>query len=151
MEPAADKRNARRWKQTVAKQEFCDFSAAAGQLPAEIVVCQQYEYIVAAGQPGKTLVGFRSKEEESGRQRRLISDGLAGGFAAGAGQGYGFNIGDRLTDITGNGRFRVRPAKAATITPAPSHPCSFTLGKRISMILRPPYHWWAAFMEAAEI
>ena len=39
------------------------------------------------------------------------------GFAADAGWGYGFNIGDRLVDVTGNGCFRACPAKEAAITP----------------------------------
>ena len=45
MELSVDKRDVRRLKQVVVKQEFREFSIAAGQLPTEIVVLQQFEYI----------------------------------------------------------------------------------------------------------
>ena len=33
------------------------------------------------------------------------------------GADYSFNVGDRLVDVTGNGRFRACPAKEAAIAP----------------------------------
>lgn len=93
-------------------------SIAAGQFPTEIVVLQQFEYIGNAGQPGKRLVGFSTEEEISGQQLHLIFNDLTGdGFSAGAGWGYGFNVGDRLVDVTDNGRLCARSAKEAAITP----------------------------------
>ena len=85
---------------------------------AEIVVLQQFEHISDAGQLGDLLIGFSSEEDVSGQQLHLIFNDLTGdGFSAGAGWGYGFNVSDRLVDVTGNGRFRTCPAKEAAITP----------------------------------
>lgn len=118
MESAVDKRNARRLKQVIVKQEFREFSIAAGQLPAEIVVLQQFEYIGDAGQQGNRLVGVGSEEDVSGQQLHLIFDRLTSdGFAPGASRGYSFDVGDRLIDVTGNSRFRARPAEETAITP----------------------------------
>lgn len=78
MEPAVDKRNVWRLKQVVVKQEFCEFSIAAGQFPTEIVVLQQFEYIGDAGQLGKRFVGFGSEEDVSGQKLCLVFDDLTG-------------------------------------------------------------------------
>lgn len=67
MELSVDECYVRRLKQVVVKQEFCEFSIAAGQFPAEIVVLQQFEYISDAGQLGDLLIGFRSKKDVSGQ------------------------------------------------------------------------------------
>ena len=72
MESAVDKRNTRRPKRVAVKQEFREFSIAAAQFPAEIVVLQQFEYIGDAGQPGKLLAGFRLKKDVSGQRLRLL-------------------------------------------------------------------------------
>ena len=53
----------RRLEQVIVKQEFREFSIAAGQLPTEIVVLQRFEYIGDEGQPGNRLVGFNSEED----------------------------------------------------------------------------------------
>ena len=66
MELSVDKRDVRRLKQVIVKQEFREFSIAAGQFSAEIVVLQQFEYIGDAGQPGNRLVGFSTEEDVSG-------------------------------------------------------------------------------------
>lgn len=86
-ESSVDECDVRRLKQVVVKQEFHEFSSAAGQFPAEIVAFQQFEHIGDAGQPGNRLAGFSSKNDVSGQKLCLIFDG--------------FNIVNRLVDVTG--------------------------------------------------
>ena len=56
MELSVNKRDVRRLKQVVVKQEFREFSIAAGQLPAKIFVLQQLEHVVEDVQKQRTDV-----------------------------------------------------------------------------------------------
>ena len=57
MEFSVNKRDVRRLKQVIVKQEFCEFFIAVGQFPAEIIVLQQFECICYSFQPlPKTLL-----------------------------------------------------------------------------------------------
>ena len=102
-----------RLEQVVDEQEF-----SAGQLPAEIVVLQQFEYMGGVGQIGRLFFVFGSKENVSGQQLHLIFDDLTrDGLAAGSHRSDGFNSNHRLVDVSGNSYFRTGSAKEATVVP----------------------------------